>query len=204
MELTVSTFRPSSTFTYESPGTRRFFTIKAKRLTRLARRIHDGRLFLPEIVKLVREAADELLRLGGFLLLTDKGSALLTDLAWIKSATFAPEGMNWNIREKERHRVTEPERCTLCRVKLVWPANIVWRRGLEIVSVSAPIGIQCATREAANRGWGKLQDLITEVRAISATAPGAHVPAHQDPALAPITATASVLLTGASSNGQHP
>ena len=167
MELTVSTYKPTGTLTYESPGTRRFFTVKGNRLVRLAKRIHDGRLLLPEIVKLVREAADELLHLGGFLLLTDKGSALLTDLAWIKSPTFAPEDLEWDIREKERHRVVEPERCTLCRVKLVWPANIVWRRGLQIVSVSAPIGIQCATREAARKGWGRLHDLITEVRAIT-------------------------------------
>ena len=47
------------------------------------------------------------------------------------------------------------------------PAQIVWRRGLEVISISAPIGIQCLTKEAAKRGWGKLQDLITEVRAIT-------------------------------------
>jgi hypothetical protein len=179
MELTLSTYKPTGTLTYTSPQTRRFFTVKAKRLARLARRIHDGRLFLPEIVRLVREAAQELLRLGGFLLLTDKGQALLSDLAWIQSPQFAPEGLSWDVREKQRHRAFPPERCTLCRVKLVWPAQIVWRRGLEIVAVSAPIGIQCLTHEAAKKGWGKLQDLITEVRAITATAPDQ--PAPHDP-----------------------
>ncbi|MBI4561876.1 MAG: hypothetical protein HY724_07500, partial [Candidatus Rokubacteria bacterium] len=64
-----------------------------------------------------------------------------------------------------------PERCTLCGVKLVWPAQIVWRRGLRVVSVSQPIGIQCLTREAVRQGWGKLHHLITEVRALLDTVP---------------------------------
>lgn len=172
MELTVHSYKPTGTLTYHSPGTRRFFTIKAKRLIRLARRVHDGRLFLPEIVALLQEAAQELVTLGGFLLLTDKGHTLLADLAWILSPRFAPTDLDWDVREKQRHRADPPERCTLCRVKLVWPAQIVWRRGLEVVGTSAPIGIQCLTKEAARRGWGKLHDLITEVRAITSTIPG--------------------------------
>jgi hypothetical protein len=167
MELTVSTYKPTTSLTYTSPATRRFFTLKAKRLVRLARRIHDGRLFLPEIVGLVQEAARELLHLGGFLLLTEKGQAFLSDLSWILSPAFAPSGLSWDVREKQRHRASPPEQCTLCGVTLVWPAQIVWRRGLEVVGLSAPIGIQCLTKEAARRGWGKLQDLITEVRAIT-------------------------------------
>lgn len=191
MELSISTYKPTGTLTYTSPGTRRFFTVKAKRLVRLAHRIHDGRLFLPDIVTLVQEAAHELLSLGGFLLLTDKGAALLTELSWIISTKFAPTDLNWDIREKQRHRASPPERCTLCRVQLVWPAQIIWRRGLEVVSISAPIGIQCLTHEAAKKGWGKLQDLITQVRAISSQPtpdiPSADTtPTDAPPALEPI------------------
>lgn len=171
MELTVHSYKPTGTLTFQSSGTRRFFTIKAKRLIRLARRVHDGRLFLPEIVALLREAAQELLTLGGFLLLTDKGQTFLADLSWILSPRFAPTDLSWDVREKQRHRASPPERCTLCRVKLVWPAQIVWRRGLQVVGMSAPIGIHCLTQEAITRGWGKLQDLITEVRAITTHAP---------------------------------
>jgi hypothetical protein len=50
----------------------------------------------------------------------------------------------------------------------VWPAQIVWRRGLQVVQTSANIGIHCLTRDAIRNGWGKLQDLITQVRAIRA------------------------------------
>src|SRR5574337_339808 len=178
MGITLQSYKPTSTLTYHSPGTRRFFTVKAKRLIRLARRVHDGRLFLPEIVTLIQEAARELLHLGGLLLLTDKGQILLSDLAWILSPQFAPSGLTWDVREKQRHRSHPPVHCTLCRVNLVWPAQIVWRRGLQIVGISSPIGIQCLTKEAARRGWGKLQDLITEVQAITATAPAEPPAAH--------------------------
>lgn len=198
MELSINTYKPTGTLTYESPATRRFFTVKAKRLARLAQRIHDGRLFLPEIVKLLREAADELLHLGGFLLLTDKGAALLTNLAWIKSPAFAPADLSWDIREKQRHRPYMPERCTLCRVKLVWPAQIVWRRGLEIIDTSAPIGIQCLTHEAAKKGWGNLQDLITQVRAIRGTP---STPPSPDP---PVTETPTTPDPPVASNHDNP
>lgn len=103
MELTLRSYKPTTTLSYHSPGTRRFFTIKAKRLVRLARRDHDGRLFLPEIVTLIQEAARELLHLGGLLLLTDKGQMLLSDLSWILSPHFAPSGLTWDVREKQRH-----------------------------------------------------------------------------------------------------
>lgn len=171
MELTLRSYKPTATLSYHSPGARRFFTVKAKRLIRLARRVHDGRLFLPEIVALIQEAARELLHLGGLLLLTDKGQTLLSDLSWILSPQFAPSGLTWDVREKQRHRSSHAVHCTLCRTKLVWPAQIVWRRGLQVVGISSPIGIQCLTKEAARRGWGKLQDLITAVHAITATAP---------------------------------
>lgn len=194
MEVALSTYSKSASVTYESPSSRRFFTVKAKRLVRLARRVHDGRLFLPDIVSLLREAADELITLGGFLLLTEKGLELLTDLAWITSPAFAPEDLSWDIREKARHRAEPPERCTLCGVKLVWPAQIVWRRALRVVSVSQPIGIQCLTREAVRHGWGKLHHLITEVRALLDTVPAGraqglpHVPAPVAAAPAPTIA----------------
>lgn len=171
MEVTLHSYKRTTTLTYQSPGTRRFFTVKAKRLIRLARRVHDGRLFLPEIVALIQEAARELLHLGGLLLLTDKGQTFLSDLSWILSPQFAPAGLTWDVREKQRHRSHPAVHCTLCRVKLVWPAQIVWRRGLQVVGISSPIGIQCLTKEAARKGWGKLHDLITEVRAITGTAP---------------------------------
>src|SRR5574337_607641 len=116
MGITLQSYKPTSTLTYHSPGTRRFFTVKAKRLIRLARRVHDGRLFLPEIVTLIQEAARELLQLGGLLLLTDKGQTLLSDLAWILSPQFAPSGLTWDVREKQRHRSNPAVHCTLCNV----------------------------------------------------------------------------------------
>ncbi len=170
MELDIDTYKTPAALSYKTPSARRFFTVKTKRLIRLARRIHDGRLFLPEIVTALREAADELIQLGNIILLTDRAAELLSGLRWIKSTDFAPEDLEWDVREKTRRHV-QPEdrvRCSLCRTRLVWPAQIVWRRGLQIVSTSADIGIHCLTRDAIRNGWGKLQDLITQVRAIRA------------------------------------
>jgi hypothetical protein len=181
MEVAVTTYSKTNSFTYESPKSRRFFTVKAKRLVRLAKRVHDGRLFIPDIVGLLRQAANELIALGGFLLLTEKGTDILKDLAWILSPTFAPEGLSWDIREKARHRASPPERCGLCGVKLVWPAQIVWRRGFTVVDVSESIGIQCLTHKAVREGWGKLNHLIEEVRALLNTVPEHVVAAAEAP-----------------------
>ena len=170
MELDIDTYKTPAALSYTTPSARRFFTVKTKRLIRLARRIHDGRLFLPEIVTALREAADELIQLGNIILLTDRAAELLSGLRWIKSKDFAPEDLEWDVREKTRRHVQPQDRvrCSLCRTRLVWPAQIVWRRGLQIVSSSADIGIHCLTRDAIRNGWGKLQDLITQVRAIRA------------------------------------
>ena len=159
MKIDLSAYTKAGSLSYTSPKDQRFFTAKAKRLIRLARRIHDGRLFLPEIVTALREAANQLIALGAFLLLTEKGSAFLDDLFWITSDRFAPEGLDYTVQERSRFR--DQTRCSICRSHLVWPAQIVWRKGLEIVDVSAPIGIGCLTRSA-----GKLEPLIAEIRAV--------------------------------------
>ena len=171
MELAIDTYKQSAVVTYKTPSSRRFFVNKAKRLIRLARVVHHGRLFIPEIVASLREAAEELIELGNILLLTEKGYELLKGLTWIKSKEFAPEDLDWDVREKTRHHVRPEDRirCSLCRTHLVYPAQIVWRRGLQIVATSSEIGIYCLTREAVRNGWGKLQDLITQVRAVRET-----------------------------------
>jgi hypothetical protein len=168
MEFAIDTYKQSAVVTYKTPNSRRFFVNKAKRLIRLARVVHNGRLFIPEIVASLREAAEELIELGNILLLTDKGYEFLKGLTWIKSKEFAPEDLEWDVREKTRHHVHPDDkiRCSLCRTHLVYPAQIVWRRGLQIISTSSDIGIYCLTREAVRNGWGKLQDLITQVRAV--------------------------------------
>ena len=184
MELDIDTYKTPAALSYTTPSARRFFTTKTKRLIRLARRIHDGRLFLPDIVAALREAADELIELGNIILLTDRAAELLSGLRWIKSKEFAAEDLEWDVREKTRHHV-QPEdrvRCALCRTRLVWPAQIVWRRGLTVVSESADIGIHCLTKDAIRQGWGKLQDLITQVRAVRAQQePASTATASQDP-----------------------
>jgi hypothetical protein len=174
MKLAIDTYKRSEAVCYKSPSSRRFFFNKAKRLTNLARRIHEGRLFIPEIVTALREAADELLDLGNILLLTDRCYQLLQDLTWIKSKEFAPEDLSWDVHEKSRRHVNRLDRihCNLCGAHLVWPATIVWRRGLTVVATSADIGINCLTRKAIREGWGKLQDLITKVRAVREQAEG--------------------------------
>jgi hypothetical protein len=179
MELAIDTYKRSAVVAYKTPNSRRFFVHKAKRLIRLARVVHNGRLFIPDIVASLREAAEELIELGNILLLTEKGYELLKGLTWIKSKEFAPEGLEWDVREKTRHHVRPEEkiRCSLCRTHLVYPAQIVWRRGLQIIDTSSDIGIYCLTREAVRNGWGKLQDLITQVRAVRETVAARHAPA---------------------------
>jgi len=147
---------------YNNPKARRQFMAKARTLIKLAKRVHDGKLFLPDLLRAIQEAAEELCELGGLLLLTDKGSAYLDDLAWIRSPQFLkslPEG--WEGTVTERIRQHQDERCTICRVRLVYPAQVVWRRGLDVVATSAPLGIGCL-----NGRYGKLNDLITKVRVV--------------------------------------
>ena len=80
MEFAIDTYKQSAVVTYKTPNSRRFFVNKTKRLIRLARVVHNGRLFIPEIVASLREAAEELIELGNILLLTDKGYEFLKGL----------------------------------------------------------------------------------------------------------------------------
>jgi len=74
------------------------------------------------------------------------------------------EVINAEIEEFEEEIVTEKKRvhedaiCSFCKVKLVYPAYVVYRRGNKIVKQSEPIGIFCL-----NNTIGKLNDLVTEI-----------------------------------------
>ena len=74
------------------------------------------------------------------------------------------EVINAEIEEFEEEIVTEKKRvhedaiCSFCKVKLVYPAYVIYRRGNQIVKQSEPIGIFCL-----NNTIGKLNDLVTEI-----------------------------------------
>jgi len=58
----------------------------------------------------------------------------------------------------EKMRRHETKRCSLCGVRLVYPAYVVYRKGGVIVKESAPVSIFCLTEIA-----GKLRDLTTRI-----------------------------------------
>ena len=74
------------------------------------------------------------------------------------------EIINAEIEEFEEEIVTEKKRvhedaiCSFCKVKLVYPAYVIYRRGNQIVKQSEPIGIFCL-----NNTIGKLNDLVIEI-----------------------------------------
>ena len=74
------------------------------------------------------------------------------------------EIINAEIEEFEEEIVTEKKRvhedaiCSFCKVKLVYPAYVVYRRGNQILKKSKPIGIFCL-----NNTIGKLNDLVIEI-----------------------------------------
>lgn len=76
------------------------------------------------------------------------------------------EVINAEVEEFEEEIVTEKKRvhenaiCSFCKVKLVYPAYVVYRRGDKIVKQSEPIGIFCL-----NNTIGKLNDLVIEILA---------------------------------------
>jgi hypothetical protein len=120
MELAIDTYKRSQAVSYRSPSSRRFFFNKAKRLSNLAHRIHEGRLFIPDIVAALREAADELIDLGNILLLTDRCYQLLQDLTWIKSRELPPRTSPGTSMRRAAGTSTPPTRSTAICAGPTW------------------------------------------------------------------------------------
>lgn len=141
---------------WTAPKTRRGLFAAIRRLARFYYRCKECGLLLPDIVEILKIHAVQITELAGIMLVAaPQYISALKEIRDLEVSTLNPEIVEERVRKKEINR------CSICRVLLKYPAYIVWRKGIEIVKVSKPIGILCLNNRAK-----KLNDLIVETQII--------------------------------------
>jgi hypothetical protein len=137
----LESYKGAITASWKVPKTNRQVIGAIKRLVKFYFRCKQAKFLTAEALDAIKRYAARLQELG-FAALAGlaKHPELKSVLADIQ-AEQPPEFMSEVAEEKMRTH--EKSICSLCKVPLVYPAYIVWRRGLEVVDKSAPIGIIC-------------------------------------------------------------
>lgn len=138
---------------WKAPRTKRQVIYAIKKLLKFYYRCKASGLLTKQLVEAIK-----------------KYGAILHDMAGVKLLAYGElalglqEIARLKIEDLEEEIVTEKERkhedaiCSLCRTRLVYPAYIVYRKGLDVVKTSEPVGIRCLHRMV-----GRINDLITEL-----------------------------------------
>jgi hypothetical protein len=139
------------------PQTRRQIVANAKKLIKFYYRCKEAHFLTPEVLASLQAYAGALQDLA-FIMVQAlvKYPELTAVLEEIK--TEKPSDLTHELVE-EKMRQKETAFCSVCRVPLVYPAYIVWRKDAEIVKRSSPIGIMCL-----NSRVKKLNDLTIAVK----------------------------------------
>ncbi len=165
----LQSYKGAITASWKVPRTNRQIIGAIKRLIKFYFRCKQAKFLTAEALDAIKKYAAKLQELGfealSGLVKYPELKSLLADIQSEKPPEFMSEVV------EEKMRTHEKSICSLCKVPLVYPAYIVWRRGTEIVDKSAPIGIICLKNRIR-----KLNDLTialsrTEVPSNERTAP---------------------------------
>jgi len=153
--IKIVNYKGSVVHSWKAPKNRRGCKAQIRKLLRLYWRCKQTNLLTKELFAAIKSYAEALYKL-----------AIEVFIVEPELASLLKEVMSTTIEEfeeeivAEKMRVHENQKCSFCRTKLVYPAYVVYRKGLEIVKKSDPIGIYCLKSLA-----GKLNDLVVEIYA---------------------------------------
>jgi hypothetical protein len=154
--IKIVNYKGSVVHSWKAPKNRRGCKAQIRKLLRLYWRCKQTNLLTKELFAAIKSYAEALYKLAIEVFIVEPELASL--LKEVMSTTI--EDFEEEI-VAEKMRVHENQKCSFCRTKLVYPAYVVYRKGLEIVKTSAPIGIHCLRSLA-----GKLNDLVVEIQTI--------------------------------------
>ncbi len=124
-----------------------------KQLIAFYYRCKEAKLLLPNVDRAIKAYAEKLLILSPMLAIIEP--CLIGAIKEIKEAK--EYGLEAELVQ-EKLRKKEDSRCSICRVRLKYPAYVVWRQGLEVKEHSKPVGIICLNNRAR-----KLNDLVIQM-----------------------------------------
>jgi hypothetical protein len=156
MVLKLRDYKGSVATQWKTPRTAKQLVASIKKLVKFYFRCKESHLLTPDIVDALKTYAIKLDEYAFFVLVARRKTPELFSVLEEMKALVAEDLTAEVVEEKVRQH--EPRVCSICRVPLVYPAYIVWRKGLEVVKQSAPIGIMCLNARKA-----KLQNLIAEI-----------------------------------------
>lgn len=154
MKVQILNYKGNVVANWRVPKTRRQLTWTAVKLVRLYYRCKESGLLTNELIQVMQEFLEAF-----------KDKLLAVAVAHPEIARGIKEIRSLRLHDLEEEIITEKVRrheqavCSLCRTNLRYPAYVVYRKGLEIVRVSNPVGIFCLKATA-----GKLKDLIVQVK----------------------------------------
>jgi transcription elongation factor Elf1 len=126
----------------------------AIKLLRFYYRCKNAGLLIPSLVQSLKKVVDIYLEKWSYTILAVP--ELATMFNEIKNLKVENEQDFAVVEEKIRQRTITY--CSLCGTKLVYPAYVVKRKGLEIIEKSSPVGIRCLNCHIAH-----LNDLVKTV-----------------------------------------
>jgi hypothetical protein len=136
------------------PKTHRGVVRSAIKLLRFYYRCKNAGLLIPSLVQSLKKVADIYLEKWSYTILAVP--ELATMFGEIKNLKIENEQDFAVVEEKVRQRTIAY--CSLCGTKLVYPAYVIKRKGLEVIEKSAPDGIRCLNNHISH-----LNDLVKTV-----------------------------------------
>jgi len=142
------------------PKTHRGAVRSAIKLLRFYYRCKNAGLLIPSLVQSLKKVADIYLEKWSYTILAVP--ELATMFGEIKNLKVENEQDFAVVEEKVRQRTIAY--CSLCGTKLVYPAYVIKRKGLQILEKSSPVGIRCLNNHIAH-----LNDLVKTVEVAQPT-----------------------------------
>lgn len=139
-KIRITDYKGSVIAGWKTPKTKRQAGYAFVRLIRFYRRCKEHNLLTKDIVSAIKRFTEAILKYTSALGWMIADPEIMSSLNEIKQL---------KIEELEEELVAEKMRthtdavCSMCKTRLVYPAYVVYRKGLTIVKKSNPIGIRC-------------------------------------------------------------
>lgn len=153
MKIKISDYKGNVVTRWKVPRTKRQLTWTAIKLVRLYYRCKETGLLTNELISVLKEFIE-----------TMKGRLVAVTVAHPEIAKGINEIRNLTPHDLEEEIILEKIRehrgevCSLCGTDLRFPAFIAYRKGLQVIKYSRPVGIFCLKGTV-----GKLRNLISSM-----------------------------------------
>lgn len=152
MKIQIINYKGNVVANWSIPKTEKQLAWTVIKLVRFYYRCKDSGLLTNEVIHVIQECIGAL-KDSYFINVHPEVIKGIKEIQALKPHNLEEEIITEKIRKHEQAV------CSLCGTDLKYPAYIVYRKGLEVIKVSAPIGIFCLKSV-----MGKLRDLIVQMK----------------------------------------